>query len=119
MIPKDKITIQKLKRRMAMLSIVILFLMYWIAQKYRDDEYCQSDNYQISLDMIEKEEEIKNLKYQIDSLTSKKIVKVENQIPKILINNKKLENKKDTSKRVVINKILESESEITLDTLNR
>jgi hypothetical protein len=118
MISKDKITIQKLKRRMAMLSTVILFLMYWIVQKSRDAEYYQSDNYQISLDMIEKEEEIKNLKYQIDSLTSKKIIKVENQIPKI-INNKKLENKKDTSERVVINKILERESEITLDTLNR
>lgn len=71
MLPKDRQTIAKLRRRNSYLFIIIFFLAYWLIQKYNDIEYMNYEHQDIMNELFQKEKEITSLKLEISN--SKKI----------------------------------------------
>lgn len=90
MLPKDKQLINKLKRRISVLVLLSLSLIYWIRINYYDLDWKNTEVESLQHEIVEKDREIKSLQYKVDSIitstTSKKI-----EIPKIIINTKKKE----------------------------
>lgn len=111
MLPKDRVLISKLRKRIGLLSIIIFVLVYWLIQKYDDIEFISTDNEILTHELIEKESEIDSLKRTIDRMTKKEPKKeinkkIKKQQPKQIIDTIK---EKDT---------VEIETSVTTDTIN-
>lgn len=95
MLPKDKHLIYKLKRRISILIVVILSLVYWLRLNYHDLDWKNSEVEILQYEITEKDNEIKSLKSKIDSIEIPTVVK-NIEKPKIIINTKKKELKPKT-----------------------
>lgn len=89
MLPKDKLLISKLRRRICYLIILSFLLSYWVVQNYYSIDFYQSENSMYCREILEKDKEISNLKILIKSNESKspkitKKVKPLNKIKKVI-----------------------------------
>lgn len=116
MLPKDRQLISKLRKRSALLTIVILLLSYWLQQKYYDVEYYKNETDSKLRELRIKDLEIQKLKSKVEKLDQKKTPIVAPKKKKIINTTK--ESKKDTLvKSDSIEPILEEK--ITEDTINQ
>jgi hypothetical protein len=111
MLSKDRQIIQKLKRRISILIITTLALVYWIRINYLEIESYRYEAESLNIDLIESESKIKKLNSKLDSINKVKIQTIQNT--KRLINNKIIIfEKKDT----VIPQKIDSVPPIIIDT---
>jgi predicted RNase H-like nuclease (RuvC/YqgF family) len=96
MLPKDRLLIHKLKKRISFLIIVIFSLSYWIRVNYYDLETKYIEVEDLHRELLENQKEISQLQSKLDSFNKPSKVKKEIKRSKNIINTKKLEIKKDT-----------------------
>lgn len=68
MINKDK-RVDKLRRFVGILSILVLFLLYLIKIKFDSEKFTMDENQMIFIENLEKDKKISLLNYKVDSLT--------------------------------------------------
>ena len=67
MINKDK-RVDKLRRFVGILSILVLFLLYLIKIKFDSEKFTMDENQMIFIENLEKDKKISLLNYKVDSL---------------------------------------------------
>lgn len=116
MLPKDRQLISRLRKRSALLVVVVLILSYWLQQKYLDVDYYKSETDATIRELRIKDSQIQKLKSKIEKIDQKKPTPITLKKKKIINTNK--EPKKDTLvKSDSIEPILEEK--ITEDTINQ
>lgn len=115
MLPKEKQRLYKLRRRISILLLIILSLIYWVKNKYDDIDFLQFENEGLRIENSEQLSEINKLKQKVDSLTKVEKLKLE----KVQIKNKiNKESKKEPIIKDSIRPIIDDTSiSITQDTL--
>lgn len=96
MLPKEKKQLYKLQKRISVLLIIILFLVYWLKNKYDDVDFSEFENESLRIENYSQHSEIVKLKQENDSLRKSKEVKLEKVVVKNKINTKKEPIIKDT-----------------------
>ncbi len=120
LVTKERKTIQKLKRKVGFLIIIIFSLLYWIRMKYLDNEFLYMQSEADQYEIMELESENRMLQFKFDSIQKKfENPNLEKKESKIIINKKQEESKKDSTLPKIIEFTPDHESEEPLDTLNR
>jgi hypothetical protein len=96
MLPKDRILIHKLRRRISFLIIIIFALSYWVRLNYYDLESKSYDLEDAQHELLESQNKINILQSKLDSFNKPIKAKKEIKKSKNIINTKKIEIKKDT-----------------------
>ena len=84
----------KLRRRNAVLALVIFFLLVWIKSLYDDKNWILSENNQYFYSNLKKDDQIKKLTLKLDSLKKSNVILDKKETPKP---KKKIINKDTTS----------------------
>jgi hypothetical protein len=116
---KETKKIEKLKRYIAILYLIIFFLIIWLKIKYDDENhyFFQSNDYY--LENIEKDDIINNLSKEIDSLKSLSSKK-QNIISSEIKEKKKIEKKSEDKKKIKTEVRVDSiPDKIEIDTLKK
>ena len=111
MLPKERIKMEKYRKRLSLSILIIASLSIWIIRKYNDVSYLDYDVKILEYESISKDYEIFKLKHKIDSL-SKKEEKIITKKP-IVINRRNTQ--PDTTKQTI--KFDTVETKIEKDTL--
>jgi len=83
MLPKERIKMEKYRKRLSLSILIIVSLSIWIIRKYNDVSYLDYDVKILEYESRSKDYEIFKLKHKIDSLEKlNKIIKIDSVVIK-------------------------------------